>query len=99
MVHWFVVGVEYCPCKLFVGVVILVGKKFRKGGSCWWNSQVWSDRDGLQDWVVSGVADWCFGEYFDQGVQSGQVDVGLCGDSLICVLFLLHLSASWARIC
>ena len=57
MVHWFVVGVEYCPCKLVVGVVILVGEKFRKGGSCWWNRQVWSDRGGLQDRVVSGVAD------------------------------------------
>jgi hypothetical protein len=56
-------------------VVILVGEIFRKVGSCWWNWQVWSDRDGLQDGVVSGVADWRFGEYFDQGIQSGQVDV------------------------
>ena len=40
MVHWFVVGVEYCPCKLVVGVVILVGEKFRKVGICWWNWQV-----------------------------------------------------------
>ena len=38
---------------------------FRKVGSCWWNWQVWSDGDRLQDGVVGGVADWCFGEYFD----------------------------------
>jgi hypothetical protein len=43
-----------------------VVEEFRKVvGSCWWNWQVWSDRDGLQGEVVSGVADWCFGDCFD----------------------------------
>ena len=65
MVHWFVIGVEYYPCMLVVGVVILVSEEFRKVGSCWWNWQVWSDGDRLQDGVVGGVADWCFDEYFD----------------------------------
>ena len=65
MVHWFIVGVEYFPYMLGVGVVILVCEEFLKVGSCWWNWQVWSDGDGLQDGVVGDVADWCLGEYFD----------------------------------
>ena len=48
-----------------IGVVILVCEEFRTVGNCWWNWQVWPDGDGLQDGVVGGVADWCFGEYFD----------------------------------
>ena len=66
MVHWFIVEVEYFPYMLVgIGVVILVCEEFRTVGNCWWNWQVWPDGDGLQDGVVGGVADWCFGEYFD----------------------------------